>query len=52
MHCKSAKELCDKLKFIYEGDRKVKQAKIQTLKEQFENLKMKKKKILHNIFRE
>jgi hypothetical protein len=41
MHCKSAKELWDKLKVIYEGDSKVKQAKLQTLRAQFENLKMK-----------
>jgi hypothetical protein len=41
MHCKSTKELWDKLKVIYEGDSKVKQAKLQTLRAQFENLKMK-----------
>jgi hypothetical protein len=41
MHCKSTKEIWDKLKFIYEGDRKVKKAKLQTYITQFENLKMK-----------
>ena len=30
MHCETAKEICDKLKNIYEGDNKVKGAKIQT----------------------
>jgi len=29
-HCKSAKEIWDKLKIIYEGDGKFKQAKLQT----------------------
>jgi hypothetical protein len=41
MHCKSTKEIWDKLKVIYEGDSKVKQAKLQTYRTQFENLKMK-----------
>jgi hypothetical protein len=41
MNCKSTKELWDKFKIIYEGDDKVKQSKLQTLREQFENLKMK-----------
>jgi hypothetical protein len=29
-HCKSAKEIWDKLQNIYEGDSKVKEAKLQT----------------------
>jgi hypothetical protein len=29
-HCKSAKEIWDKLRNIYEGDSKVKEAKLQT----------------------
>jgi hypothetical protein len=41
MHCKSAKEIWDKLEVVYEGDDKVKEAKIQTYRTQFENLKMK-----------
>ena len=41
MHCKTAKEIWDKLKNIYEGDDKVKGAKLQTYRGQFENLKMK-----------
>jgi hypothetical protein len=41
MHCKSAKEIWDKLEVIYEGDSKVKEAKLQTYRAQFENLKMK-----------
>jgi hypothetical protein len=39
-HCKSAKEIWDKLQNIYEGDSKVKAAKLQTYRGQFE-LKMK-----------
>jgi hypothetical protein len=41
MHCETAKEIWDKLKNIYEGDDKVKEAKLQTYRGQFENLKMK-----------
>jgi hypothetical protein len=40
-HCKSAKEIWDKLQNIYEGDSKVKTAKLQTYRGQFEQLKMK-----------
>ena len=40
-HCKSTKEIWDKLRNIYEGDSKVKAAKIQTYRGQFEQLKMK-----------
>jgi hypothetical protein len=40
-HCKSAKEICDKLRNIYEGDSKVKTTKLQTYRGQFEQLKMK-----------
>jgi hypothetical protein len=41
IHCKSAKEIWDKLQNIYEGDSKVKATKIQTYIGQFEQLKMK-----------
>jgi hypothetical protein len=41
-HCKSTKEIWDKLQNIYEGDTKVKEAKLQTYKGQFEQLKLKK----------
>jgi hypothetical protein len=40
-HCKSAKDIWDKLQNIYEGDSKVKVAKIQTYRGQFKQLKMK-----------
>jgi hypothetical protein len=40
-HCKSAKDIWDKLRNIYEGDSKVKEAKLQTYRGQFEQLKMK-----------
>jgi hypothetical protein len=41
MHCDSAKEIWDKLQNVYEGDAKVKGAKLQTYRGQFEQLKMK-----------
>ena len=41
MHCETAKEIWDKLKNIYKGDDKVKGAKHQAYRGQFENLKMK-----------
>ena len=41
MHCKSAKDIWDKLQNIYEGDSKVKASKLQTYRGQFEQLKMK-----------
>jgi hypothetical protein len=40
MHCVSAKELWDKIKNVYEGDTKVKNAKLQSYGSQFESLKM------------
>ena len=40
-HCKSAKEIWDKLQNIYEGDSKVKEEKLQTYRGQFEQIKMK-----------
>ena len=41
MHCDNAKDLWDKLQNIYEGDSKVKGAKIKIFKAKFEQLKMK-----------
>jgi hypothetical protein len=40
-HCKSAKEIWDKLRNIYEGDSKVKTTKLQAYIGQFKKLKMK-----------
>jgi hypothetical protein len=40
-HCKSAKEIWDKLRNIYEGDKKVKATKLLTYRGQFKQLKMK-----------
>lgn len=40
MHCKSSKEIWDKLQSIHEGDAKIKEAKLQTHRAQFESLKM------------
>ena len=41
MHCTSTKEIWDNLKNVYEGDGKVKGAKLQTYRRQFEHLAMK-----------
>jgi hypothetical protein len=41
MHCISAKDICDKLQNVYEGDAKFKERKLQTYIGQFEQLKMK-----------
>jgi len=41
MHYKLAKEIWDKLKKIYEGDEKVKKAKLETHRRRFERLTMK-----------
>jgi hypothetical protein len=38
-HCKSAKYIWDKLRNIYEGDTKVKAAKLQTYIDQFKQNK-------------
>jgi hypothetical protein len=40
MHLESAKEMWDKLIRIYEGNEKVKDAKLQTYRLQFQQLKM------------
>ena len=40
MHCKSTKEIWDKLQNIYEGDEKVKRVKLQVYKGWFESLHM------------
>jgi hypothetical protein len=41
MHCKSTRDIWDKLQNIYEGDSKVKEVKLQNYRGQFEKLKMK-----------
>ena len=48
--CDSAKQLWDKLENIYAGDSKVKRAKLQTLKAQFEGLKMKEEENISEYF--
>ena len=40
MNCNSAKEVWDKLISLYDGDSKVKKAKLQTHRRKFESLKM------------
>jgi hypothetical protein len=49
-HCKSAKDIWDKLQNIYEGDSKFKASKLQTYKGQFEQLKMKEDKNIASYF--
>jgi hypothetical protein len=49
-HCKSAKEIWDKLRNIYEGDTKFKDAKLQTYRGQFEQLKMKEDENIASYF--
>lgn len=41
MHCASTKETWDKLHRLFEGDAKVKEAKLQALRDQLEGIKMK-----------
>ena len=50
IHCKTTKEIWDKLETIYEGDTKVKRAKLQTFKTQFEILKMKEEENFSEYF--
>ena len=40
LSCKNAKQVWGKLENIYEGDSKVKEAKLQIFREKFEQLKM------------
>jgi hypothetical protein len=49
-HCKSTKEIWDKLQNVYEGDTKFKAAKLQTYRGQFEQLKMKEDEIIVAYF--
>jgi hypothetical protein len=49
-HCKSAKEIWDKLRNIYEGDSKFKTTKLQTYRGQFEQLKMKEYEVITAYF--
>ena len=48
--CTNAKQLWDKLGTIYEGDSKVKREKLQTLRAQFEGLKMKEEENISEYF--
>jgi hypothetical protein len=50
MHLESAKEMWDKLISIYEGNEKVKDAKLQTYRLQFEQLKMKEDETIGKYF--
>jgi hypothetical protein len=50
LKCNNAKQLWDKLETIYAGDYKVKRAKFQTLKVQYEGLKMKDEENISEYF--
>eukprot|EP00253_Pinus_taeda_P029264 PITA_29264 len=50
MQLKTAKEICDKIVLIYEGDDKVKRAKLKTLRIQYENLIMHSDESVANYF--
>lgn len=50
MHCKSAHEIWDKLEIIYQGDKKVKESNIITLKNQFEALRIKDDETIASYF--
>jgi hypothetical protein len=49
-HCKSTKEIWNKLQNIYEGDTKVKATKIQTYRGQFKQLKLKEDENIASYF--
>jgi hypothetical protein len=50
MNRKSSKEMWEKLEVVYEGDRKFREAKLQTYRTQFENLKMKEEENIVEYF--
>ena len=50
MQLKTAKEIWDKIVLSYEGDEKVKRAKLQTLRIQYENLRMHNDESVVNYF--
>ncbi|GLJ14875.1 hypothetical protein SUGI_0242010 [Cryptomeria japonica] len=50
MHCSSAYDIWKKLETIYQGDAKVKESKILTLKNQFESLRMKEDETVASYF--
>ena len=49
MHCKSSKELWNKLKSCYEGDNKVKKAKLKTYRGQLESFKIEEDKSISSF---
>ena len=50
MQLNIAKEIWDKIILIYEGDTKVKSAKLQTLRIQYENLRMHNEESISSLF--
>jgi hypothetical protein len=50
LNCNNAKQLWDKLETIYVGDSKVKRAKLQTLRVQYEGMKMKDEENISEYF--
>lgn len=51
MYCKSVKEIWDKIQNTYEGDKKVKEAKLQTHRGHFEQLNMMEENIVAYFLR-
>ena len=50
MDCKSAKEIWDRLQKVYEGDGRMKEAKLQVFKERYESLRMQKNETIQEFF--
>ena len=50
MHNKTSKEICDTIESIHEGDKKVKAAKLQVYRAQFENIKMNEEEDVASLF--
>ena len=50
MHCKSTKQIWDKLKNVYEGDTKVQRLKIQVYRSEDDSLKMQEEEDMTNFF--
>ena len=50
MHNKTTKEIWDTLEGIHEGDKKVKMAKLQVYRAQFENIKMNEEEDVASFF--
>jgi hypothetical protein len=50
MHCSSSKEIWEKIQNVFEGDEKFKEAKLETFRGQYEQLKMKEDENIASYF--